>query len=153
MIGTRLLPVAVNSYSTLIGTSGKTVRFTSPSASNICSVLDNTLVDISGICLANWLKRVEPCPLITITCNDIPNRANLNDRFFFFFFRHDNLLFFCISNLRVTLIHICNFLYCKQLIHIFAVSKRKQSSNAKLVNLRYVINRSINIKIKSYETD
>ena len=37
------------------------------------------------------------------------------------------------------------------MIHIFAVSKRKQSSNAKLVNLRYVINRSINIKIKQIE--
>ena len=53
MIGTRLLPVSVNSYSTLMGTSGKTVRFTNPSASNMCNVLDNTFVDISGICLAN----------------------------------------------------------------------------------------------------
>ena len=132
MIGTRLLPVAVNSYSTLIGTSGKTVRFTSPSASNICSVLDNTLVDISGICLANWLKRIEPFSFRMKTTNNahlLPKRATTFRigqiskfycycsyniiRFFFFFFRHDNLLFFCISNLRVTLIHICNFLYCK----------------------------------------
>ena len=78
MIGTRLLPVAVNSYSTLIGTSGKTVRFTSPSASNICSVLDNTLVDISGICLANWLKRVEPFSFRMKTTNSahlLPKRA------------------------------------------------------------------------------
>lgn len=123
MIGTRLLPVAVNSYSTLIGTSAKTVRFTSPSASNICSVLDNTLVDISGICLANWLKRVEPFSFRMKTTNNahlLPKRAttfrigqiSMID-FFFFFFRHDNLLFFCISNLQVTLIHICNFLYCK----------------------------------------
>lgn len=78
MIGTRLFPVAVNSYSTLIGTSGKTVRFTSPSASNICSVLDNTLVDISGICLANWLKRVEPFSFRMKTTNNahlLPKRA------------------------------------------------------------------------------
>lgn len=122
MIGTRLFPVAVNSYSTLIGTSGKTVRFTSPSASNICSVLDNTLVDISGICLANWLKRVEPFSFRMKTTNNahlLPKRATtfrigqISMIDFFLLFRHDNLLFFCISNLRVTLIHICNFLYCK----------------------------------------
>lgn len=122
MIGTRLLPVAVNSYSTLIGTSGKTVRFTSPSASNICSVLDNTLVDISGICLANWLKRIEPFSFRMKTTNNahlLPKRATtfrigqISMIDFFLLFRHDNLLFFCISNLRVTLIHICNFLYCK----------------------------------------
>lgn len=57
IIGTSDFPVSVSSYSTFMGTCGNTVRFTKPSASNVCRVLERTLVEMSGINFANWLNR------------------------------------------------------------------------------------------------
>ncbi len=76
MIGTRDLPISVNSYSTRIGTSGNTVLLTKSSASNVRNVLDNTFVEISGISFPNWLNRIDPVSLKTRTTSNVSTQKN-----------------------------------------------------------------------------
>lgn len=57
IMGSSDMPVSVSLYFTFMGPCGNTVRFTKPSASNICRVLERALVEMSGIYFANWLNR------------------------------------------------------------------------------------------------
>ena len=69
--GIRLSPIVVSWYSTRGGTSGYTILFTSPSASNVRSVTASILCGISGMLFPIALKRSTLCRLSwTITSID-----------------------------------------------------------------------------------
>ena len=132
-IGIKLWPTSVKEYSTLGGISAYNFLFTSPSASRAFNVSVSTLGDISGMDLLITLKRVASFSESTHNMSIahlLENRdrtfriGHSSIRVYFFRFSCNCKLFIPNNNyLKVSGLHLCNFLFINIKSISFALSK------------------------------
>lgn len=141
--GMRLFPVSVSEYSTFGGTSAYTLRFIKPSASKFFKVSVSTLGEMSGMALPMALKRVALFSESTHSTSiaHLPEKRAMTFRigqvsmrvYFFRFSCNSNAFIHYFTYVRVSILHLCNFLFIKFSIPYFALIKRKGLPFAKLI--------------------